>query len=182
MGGKSGGGVAPPSLPVITKQGSEGQPSANLYADGRVNWDLMDRPTEVPATPSPVTLSTIMSEASRTVGLFPITTDQIFNAAFADLRHQDDSDYDIGHHGRYEEARVTCAEQALWIHLGLGHGDICIEKAWMSKDIKKNILWVRLKNNDDYLKKVKVHAAVKKPSGLSIRDFCPGIAMDRKKA
>ena len=48
--------------------------------------------------------------------------------------------------------------------------------------MKKNILWVKLKGDQDYIKKVKVRAAVKKPTGLSIRDFCQGIAMEQKKA
>ena len=51
----------------------------------------------------------------------------------------------------------------------------------MSRDTKKQILWVRFKPEQDYVKKVRVRAGVKRPPGLSVREFCPGIALDRKK-
>ena len=58
--------------------------------------------------------------------------------------------------------------------------DIQIETAWMSRETDKKILWVRLKEQQ-FIKKVHIRAATKKPEGLSVRDFCPGIALERKK-
>ena len=130
-----------------------------------------------------------MDKASRTVGLFPISTAQIYNAAFAELRGEDDSDELIGHGELYEEARITMAERPLWVNLGLGISDVNIESSWMSKDTNKNILWVRLKSDSDYMKRVKTRAGVKRPKGLSIREevysilsclFQPGLQMYRK--
>ena len=69
------------------------------------------------------------------------------------------------------------------MHLGFGHGDVAIEKAWMCKEVEKNILWIRLKEEEgvNYVKKVKTRAATKRPNGFSVRDYCPNIAMERKK-
>ena len=83
----------------------------------------MQREAAPPATPSAVNLHTIMEEASRTIGIYPITPSQIFNAAFVNARHENDEDDQIGHHCSYEEARVSTAKRALWIHLGLGMND-----------------------------------------------------------
>ena len=52
----------------------------------------------------------------------------------------------------------------------------------MCRNVANKILWVRFKPDQDYAKKVKVRAANKRPQGLSIRDFCPGVALDHKKA
>ena len=35
-------------------------------------------------------------------------------------------------------------ERVIWLHLGLGHGDLHVVEAWMAKDLNSKVLWVRL--------------------------------------
>ena len=106
---------SPPIDPkrVLKKPANASDPASDLYAANRINWGLMEQPTPEPTTPAPVSLHSIMEEASRTVGLYPISCEQIFNAAFAESRHENDTTEMIAKHANYEEARVNTAERAI---------------------------------------------------------------------
>ena len=47
-------------------------------------------------------------------------------------------------HDAYTEACPTVAERAIWLNLGLGRGDLEVEDAWMAKDIRSKVMWVRV--------------------------------------
>ena len=86
----------------------------------------------------------------------------------------------FAHHNIYKEARCTVAERAVWLHLGLVHGDRCVVEAWMAKDLNSKVLVVCLPPGIPRL--LRVRAAVKRPIEFSIRDYCPGVGMAKKKA
>ena len=50
----------------------------------------------------------------------------------------------------------------------------------MAKDLNSKVLWVRLPPGIPKL--LRVRAAVKRPIEFSIRDYCPGVGMAKKKA
>ena len=63
--------------------------------------------------------------------------------------------------------------------LGLGPNDVEVIDAWMARNEKSKILWVRL--NPGNIKKLRKRAAVKRPQNFSLREYCPGVAIERKK-
>ena len=61
----------------------------------------------------------------------------------------------------------------------MGHGDVRVERAWMATNLSSQILWMEVRNED--VKRIRLRAAFKKPAGLSVKDYCPSIAIERKK-
>ena len=114
------------------------------------------------------------------VGLYPVTTEMIWQHTFPQIRREGEDPLMIAHHPNYEEGRCSTALHLLNKHLDLTYDNMTIIKATLSTNIDTKVLWVTMREHE--VKKVIMRGAQKRPKELSIRSHCPALGFERKVA
>ena len=119
-------------------------------------------------------------ESRQMVGLYPVTTEDIWGHTFPQLRREGDDPLRIAHHPDYEEGRCSTALHLLNKHLDFTYDNISIIKATFSTNINTKVLWITMSEHE--VRKVIMRGAQKRPTDLSIRSHCPALGFERKLA
>ena len=122
------------------------QKAKPTYAENDIQEMLrsLPKPLEVPEEIADCPVRSAFFISRGTIGIHPVSAQDIYAAAFPNLRSDKDSDKCLAHDFKYAEARATVAQNILAIHYGLGWEDTPVHTAKLCQDPKGKVLWVEL--------------------------------------